>query len=204
MGYGCGCGRKAKAALIQTTFIGNSPRPQEPEECSSLVKSFVAFDSSRNLERGFWAQLGLTSSPLQLYCYPSVSSVSVRWVRHNRSLAVYSLNLNSGTVEAIWPTLSYPLLTTPICLLIVFNLFAHYYFVCTVSPGFVEDSPREIGTGFFWSVKKQDRQAESLRSSGVRWSEKLNITLASTSKCRRCGQNRPEVCPRRSYEQPRP
>jgi hypothetical protein len=46
------------------------------------------------------------------------------------------------SVEVVWPTLPYPWITTPICLLIVFNLYAHYYFVCTVSPGFVED-PRE-------------------------------------------------------------
>jgi len=96
-------------------------------------------------------------------------------------------------VEVIWPTLPYLWFTTPLCLLIAFNLFAHYYFVCTIPPGFVEDPPREIGTGFFWSVQKQERkQGGGLRDSGVRWSENLNITPASTSKCRKCGQDRPE------------
>lgn len=97
-------------------------------------------------------------------------------------------------VEVIWPTLSYPWVTTPMCLLIAFNLYAHYYFVCTVPPGFVEDQPREIGTGFFWSVKRREHKpSAALRSSGVRWSENMNITPASLSKCRKCGQKRPEV-----------
>ena len=101
-------------------------------------------------------------------------------------------------VEVIWPTLPYPWITTPICLLVVFNLYAHYYFVCTVSPGFVEDPPREIGTGLFWSVKKQEQSpGRTLRRSGVRWSENLNITPASISKCRKCGKKRPQVFPQR-------
>jgi palmitoyltransferase len=95
-------------------------------------------------------------------------------------------------VEVVWPTLSYPWIVTPISLLIVFNLYAHYYLVCTVPPGFVEDPPREIGTGFLWSVQKQERRQG--RGSGVRWSEDLNTTPAAVTKCRKCGQQRPEVC----------
>jgi palmitoyltransferase len=98
----------------------------------------------------------------------------------------------------VQPTLRYPWITTPICSLIALNLFAHYYFVCTVSPGFVDDSPRQLGTGIFWAVARtgsssQSRNGIGWRGSSVEWSEELNITKASVTKCKRCGQMRPEV-----------
>ncbi|KAJ3493710.1 hypothetical protein NLJ89_g10956 [Agrocybe chaxingu] len=49
------------------------------------------------------------------------------------------------------PGLSYPIVTIPICVLITVNLLMHYYYVVTVKPGFLEDPPREPGTGFMWS-----------------------------------------------------
>jgi hypothetical protein len=143
-----------------------------------------------------WVQWGLTSLLPRFSSYPSARCVSVS---PHRNRLLFPCRLRRFpmyvSVEVIWPTLSHRLFTTPICFLIAFNLYAHYYFVCTVSPGFVEDPPREIGTGFFWSVQKQeDKPGRSLRSSGVKWSELLNITPASASKCRKCGQKRPEVC----------
>jgi len=89
------------------------------------------------------------------------------------------------------PSLSYPWLSGPICALIAFNLLMHYYLVVTVSPGFVDDSPQEIGRGFLWARPKAAYSERPL-TEGVRWSNSFNITRAVTTKCRKCGQDKPE------------
>ena len=97
----------------------------------------------------------------------------------------------SSTVEVVRPTLPLPWLTTPICALIAFNLFMHYFWVCTVAPGFVEDPPREHGSGWLWAQPRSRRRP--LTGAGVRWSEEVNITRASWTRCKRCKELRPEV-----------
>ncbi|KAI9000464.1 zf-DHHC-domain-containing protein [Trametes punicea] len=94
-------------------------------------------------------------------------------------------------LEIVQPSLPWPWLTTPVCLLIALNLFAHYYYVCTVCPGFVADPPRPAGTGLLWAKKRGGPRSRPL--TGVRWSEDVQVTRAATSKCRKCGQVRPEV-----------
>ncbi|OJT09976.1 hypothetical protein TRAPUB_13539 [Trametes pubescens] len=92
--------------------------------------------------------------------------------------------------EVIQPSLAWPWVTTPICLLIALNLFAHYYYVCTISPGFVNEPPRVAGAGLLWARRR--REAGSGPLTGVRWSEDMHVTRAETSKCRKCGEMRPE------------
>ena len=108
---------------------------------------------------------------LRLYCYLTVLVVV--------------------TVEIIQPSLPYKWITTPICVVIALNLFGHYYHVCTISPGFVDDPPRTPGTGILWAKKRRSAKYRAL--TGVRWSEDVNITRAALSKCKRCGVMRPEV-----------
>lgn len=99
------------------------------------------------------------------------------------------------TVDIIQPTLSIPWLTTPICALIAFNLLMHYYYVCTVHPGYVDDPIRESGHGIMWAKKRGLKRNKAL--TGVRWSheEGIRITKALTTKCRKCGQIKPEASP---------
>ena len=61
---------------------------------------------------------------------------------------------NIETVTVIQPSLPWPWLTTPLCALVALNLFAHYYFVCTVPPGFADDPapPPEPRTGTVWAT----------------------------------------------------
>ena len=187
----------AEATLIQTIVIGPAASPGAIEICRMFCarQVFRCFKFVERLGERFLGAVG------PYFVAAAVSLISVGalcFCTSTLSPIPPGCLLNTSTpvpVEVIWPTLSYPWVTTPICLLIVFNLFAHYYFVCTVPPGFVDDPPREIGTGFFWSVRRQEpSQGGVLRGSGVRWSESLNITPASVTKCRRCGQKRPEVC----------
>jgi len=95
------------------------------------------------------------------------------------------------SVNVILPTIPWPWLSAPTCILIIINLFAHYYFACTVSPGFAGDPPRRVGDGFIWAKK---RHAHSrFLTNGVYWSPHLNITPASVTKCPKCGESKPEV-----------
>ncbi|EIW57164.1 zf-DHHC-domain-containing protein [Trametes versicolor FP-101664 SS1] len=93
--------------------------------------------------------------------------------------------------EVIQPSLAWPWVTTPVCLLIALNLFAHYYYVCTISPGFVNEPPRAAGTGLLWARRRREA-AGGPPLTGVRWSEDMHVTRAETSKCRKCGEMRPE------------
>ena len=107
--------------------------------------------------------------------------------------------LTLGIVDVVQPTLPWPWLTTPLCMLVVLNLFTHYYLVCTIPPGFVNEPqrPPESDGGWMWATKKT--QTRRTQSTGVQWSEELNLTKAATSRCKRCGVMRPEV--RRRYHE---
>lgn len=85
----------------------------------------------------------------------------------------------------------WPWLSGPVCVLIAVNLFGHYYWVCTIPPGFVTDPPRQPGAGLLWARRR--RTARNRAATGVHWSEDVRVTRATVSKCRRCGELRPEV-----------
>ncbi|KAK7682474.1 hypothetical protein QCA50_014274 [Cerrena zonata] len=102
--------------------------------------------------------------------------------------------ISTGTVsffDIIAPGLPWPWLTIPTCLLIATNMFAHYYWVCTIPPGFVTDGPHTSGTGLLWAKKRQSARNRQL--TGVQWSDSTFVTKAAVTKCRRCGEMRPEA-----------
>ena len=77
--------------------------------------------------------------------------------------------ISLGTVcffDVIMPSLRWPLLSGPFCALVATNLLMHYYYVVTVSPGFVEDPPREPQRSIFWAK----------RTGGGRWDDDVVIT----------------------------
>ncbi|KAH9998019.1 DHHC palmitoyltransferase-domain-containing protein [Russula vinacea] len=92
-------------------------------------------------------------------------------------------------LDVILPTLPWPWLSVLPCFLIIINLFGHYYFACTVSPGFAGDPPQRVGRSFIWARR---RRHSIFRANGVHWSSHLNITPASTTKCPKCGETKPE------------
>ncbi|KAJ7759461.1 hypothetical protein DFH07DRAFT_1023886 [Mycena maculata] len=91
--------------------------------------------------------------------------------------------------DVVMPSLPWPLISGPLCVLIALNLVMHYYYVVTVSPGFVEDPPREPKDSVFWASKRRQKEG---KLTGVRWSNELVITRATVTKCRKCGQSKPE------------
>ncbi|KDQ24316.1 hypothetical protein PLEOSDRAFT_1046443 [Pleurotus ostreatus PC15] len=98
-----------------------------------------------------------------------------------------------GTIcffDVVLPGLQWPLISWPLCIIIALNLHMHYFYVCTVPPGFVEDPPRSVPESFLWAKKPQKKRA---LTSGVSWSagDSVKITKAEASKCRKCG-TRPE------------
>ncbi|EKM58574.1 uncharacterized protein PHACADRAFT_89055 [Phanerochaete carnosa HHB-10118-sp] len=107
------------------------------------------------------------------------------------ALAVVLLSVGAACFfEVILPSLRWPWLTAPLCLLVVLNLFTHYYYVCTVLPGFVTDPPPHHGSGWLWAQPRTPMRGRQM--TGVRWSEELNLTKASITRCKRCGEMRPE------------
>lgn len=94
-----------------------------------------------------------------------------------------------SSVDVIAPSLPYPIISLPVCLMIVLNLFMHYFYVCTVPPGFGEDLPQEPGSGILWARRKRRGP-----TAGVRWSPEVNVTKAEVTQCSKCGQIKPEVC----------
>ncbi|KAJ7794842.1 zf-DHHC-domain-containing protein [Mycena olivaceomarginata] len=106
--------------------------------------------------------------------------------------------ISLGTVcffDVIMPGLMWPLISGPICVLIALNLWMHYFYVITVPPGFADDPPvadsakSSAQNSIFWASKRAPRRGEL---AGVRWSNELVITQAGVTKCRKCGQQRPE------------
>ncbi|KAF5374532.1 hypothetical protein D9615_009074 [Tricholomella constricta] len=99
-----------------------------------------------------------------------------------------------GTIcffDVIMPSLSYPVITLPACLLIALNMFMHYFYVCTVKPGFVDDPPPEPGRNILWARRSRPPKGRAM-SGRVRWSSVLNVTRAETTQCSKCGQTKPE------------
>lgn len=114
---------------------------------------------------------------------------------------------DSIPVDIIAPSLSYPFISIPICTLIAVNLFAHYFFVCTIRPGFVDERPRVAGKSILWAKEKLGKRRVSLTQGGARWTKEIQITPAAISKCRKCGQSRPEVSQQGSaihFQRPHP
>jgi len=104
----------------------------------------------------------------------------------------------SFIVDVIAPSLTLPLITLPICALLAINLHVHYYYVCTVRPGFIDEPPKEAGHGLLWSIRR-DFQSQSRNgllselSVGMSGVGGVKVTVAETTRCRKCHQLRPEV-----------
>ena len=59
----------------------------------------------------------------------------------------------------------------------------HYYYVCTISPGFVDDPPVFSGSGLLWASPS----CHQLSYPG------LEVVKARMTRCKKCGEMRPEV-----------
>ena len=97
--------------------------------------------------------------------------------------------------DVIAPTLSYPIISIPICLLITLNLYMHYYYAMTIPPGFLDGPPPEPVNSFLWARKVNDdkgRQAMSPRGS-TWWDRGVRITPGCPTECPKCDKFRPEV-----------
>lgn len=67
----------------------------------------------------------------------------------------------------------------------------HYIYAITVSPGFLDDPPRDFGDNFL-RARDLDKGEKTIR--GASWPEKgVKITPAATTQCQKCNKIRPEV-----------
>ena len=96
--------------------------------------------------------------------------------------------------DVIAPRLSYPIISIPLCLLVTMNLFMHYFYAVTISPGFLDDPPHDSANNFLWARKPNLDKEEKTMIRGASWSEKgVKITPASAAQCQKCEKLRPEV-----------
>lgn len=98
-------------------------------------------------------------------------------------------------VDVIAPSLGVPLITFPVCALLAINLHVHYYYVCTVRPGFIDEPPQEAGRGLLWSIRRDfhSKPRDGLLSGLSVGMPDVEVTVAETTRCRRCHKLRPEV-----------
>ncbi|KAH0584794.1 hypothetical protein H2248_008074 [Termitomyces sp. 'cryptogamus'] len=68
----------------------------------------------------------------------------------------------------------------------------HYFYVCTVRPGFVDEPPAEPGHNMLWAKMSRPRKGKALMGR-VKWSSIVNVTPAETTQCSKCGQTKPET-----------
>lgn len=102
--------------------------------------------------------------------------------------------LHDAIDGVIAPSLSYPIISIPICLLVTLNLYMHYFYAVTISPGFLDDPPRDSVNSFLWARKSSLDKGENTMIQGASRSEKgVKITPASTAECQKCEKLRPEV-----------
>ena len=97
-------------------------------------------------------------------------------------------------VDVIAPSLPYPYISIPICILIVLNLCMHYFYAITTTSGIHDDPPRESRDIFLWSQKPNLEKENKATVRGASWSEKgVKITPAHATECQKCKTLRPEV-----------
>lgn len=163
-------------------------RLRNDTRCSARTRSSDASKRWNVPETGLQAQQGRCSYFSPLFYSRWVPYVSVSVVH---DVHVPFLTFRPVPVEVVLPSLRWPWLSWPLCILIATNMFMHYYYVCTVPPGFVGSSPTTRRHSFLWAKRRQTAKNRAL--TGVRWSEDITLTKALLTKCKRCGEMRPEV-----------
>lgn len=100
------------------------------------------------------------------------------------------------TVEVIAPSLPLRIVTTPLCLLIACNILAHYYWACTIPPGFADEHMRLSGTRSrpeaAWRTYLIAPERSHQADNGTQWTQN-DLLEGSPSTCGKCGNIKPEV-----------
>ncbi|THU79026.1 hypothetical protein K435DRAFT_845582 [Dendrothele bispora CBS 962.96] len=143
-----------------------------------------------------------------------LSTFHYLWTRTAGSLAI------TGVADPLFITFAVVLISTgtlltgPIRVLIVLNMFTHYSLACTIPPGVVDAEGPQLPKTFLkhllWASLKRSTDDHAYRAlspleNGFRGDERtgrLNITRAEITKCRKCGQMRPEIVRDKPYVPP--
>jgi palmitoyltransferase len=80
------------------------------------------------------------------------------------------------------------------CLLVTLNLYMHYFYAVTISPGFLDDPPRDPVNSFLWARKPKLEKGEGTKIREASQSKNgVTIIPASMAQCKKCNKMRPEV-----------
>ncbi|THV00091.1 hypothetical protein K435DRAFT_776745 [Dendrothele bispora CBS 962.96] len=159
-----------------------------------------------------WRRSSGPSSTFRYLWSRTADSSAVTGAAGHFFITLVAVLISTETVcffDVIYPTLPFKLLTTPICILIVLNMFTHYYLVCAIPPGFVDaegpQPPKTFPKRLLWASPKRSTddyvyRALSPLENGFREDEgtgRLNVKRAEIIKCRKCVQMRPKTIHRR-------
>lgn len=101
-----------------------------------------------------------------------------------------------STVDIIAPSLPLRIITTPLCGLIACNILAHYYWACTVPPGFADEHTRLSGARnrpeAAWRTYLIAPERSSQPDIRAQWTQD-DLLEGRPSRCNKCGSIRPEV-----------
>ena len=99
-------------------------------------------------------------------------------------------------VDVIAPELPLRIVTTPLCGLVACNILAHYYWACTIPPGFPDEHTRLSGTRrrpeatwrAYFIAPDRSRQLDS----GAQWTQD-DLLEGRPMRCNKCCSIKPEV-----------
>lgn len=99
-------------------------------------------------------------------------------------------------VDVIAPSLPLRIITTPLCSLIACNLLAHYYWACTIPPGFADEHTRLSGARNHpeatWRMYLIAPERSRQPKSGAQWTQD-ELLEGSPGRCNKCASIKPEV-----------
>ena len=142
---------------------------------ATMICSKWVFKYFKTLER-CGDRVTIAAGPLFIALALALISISFCELYFNNPLNgnTYSLYANIDIVDVIASSLSFPIISIPTCLLITLNLYMHYFYAITVSPGFLDDPPRDPPNSIFWARNLKDKGKQRMMTiSGVRWSVKI-------------------------------
>jgi hypothetical protein len=129
---------------------------------------------------------------------PSYSSPSAysRFVRVDMAPLEASMLTVLCTVDVIAPKLPLRIITTPLCGLVACNILAHYYWACTIPPGFPDEHARLSGTRSrpeaAWRAYFLAPERSRDPNGGAQWTQD-DLLEWRPNRCKKCSSLKPEV-----------
>ena len=167
----------------------------DTQECGHHESCFDVSNVWKGQQIKLLGKLVQSSSLSPSYSCPSAYS---RFVRVSMAPLEASMLTVLCTVDVIAPKLPLRIVTTPLCGLIACNILAHYYWACTIPPGFPDEHARLSGARSrpeaAWRAYFKAPDRSSQVDSGAQWTQD-DLLEGRPIRCKKCSSIKPEVRP---------